>query len=223
MLETPLFKFLAKEQPEDFAFMYLWALLNKSQNPSLVEIEPAKKQLEDAIELIRHDHDTMVALAHHTVALAYAAEARQSESNADFLVGEAIKHQKIAAERMPKHQLFLQAELDEHMVEFLEKGGRPDETRRFLKQANLWRKKLVPAANIYQVDSRTRLAKHIIDHADNKSDFKEAEDLLMAQRSEVENRPSDDVFRSRWLAQVINLYDSWQRPAELEKWKAVLR
>ena len=215
LLNEPILKSLAKQQPEPFALIYAWTILHGSDPPSLDVIRTVRQQLEEYILTMTRDRfEHIVSLSYHTLALSYAAEARQSESDVDALWRQAIKHQKIAVEWMPKHHLFLQAELDEQMVALLEQYGRPDEARKFLNESKRWREELLPADNIYHVDARTRLAGHILAHAQNDSDFREAEDLLTAYRSEVEQRPTHDPIRSRWRSQMVKLHESWPKPAD---------
>ena len=204
-------RMLAKRRPDKFSLLYSWVLLQKS-NRNHDDIEEADNHAKTAIDLSFHDY--LLAFGHHILALASSAP----DSNS-----KAIRLQRRAIEMMPKYQLFLRAVLEQQMVELLESANRTSEARKFLEKAVKWREQIVPADNIYIADARVRLGKHLIEHADSESEFRLAETLLLQQQSEMENRPSGDVFRLRWHSQMINLYDSWKKPHKQFKWKNALQ
>jgi tetratricopeptide (TPR) repeat protein len=212
---------VAASQPETrwlptFSLVYSWVLLNKSaRTPD--EAREALRHAKDAVNASEQEY--LLAFAHNNLALAYLAN-RDSQGDTERM-RLAIEHQQLAIDKMPEHHLFLRAELDQTMASLLEAAQRVSEARKFLEQAVNWRIEVVPAKNIHIADARMRLAEHLIKHGDGAGDLESAEEQLLEEINQtvIEARPPNDVSRTRWVSLLIDLYDTWGKPVEREKWE----
>ena len=84
-----------------------------------------------------------------------------------------------------------------------------------------WREESVPREQIHTSDARMNLAAHLIEYTESEQDLEAAEKLLLheAHVPAMETRAADDLFRLRWIALLIRLYDAWERPDERAKWE----
>ena len=103
----PEARHIAEEGFDWFSVSYSWFLLNKSQ-PTEQDVAIAIQHANKALATLKHDH--MIALAHHSLALAYSRDSSSKDSNL------AVANAELAIIKMPKHESFLRALLDQEMA-----------------------------------------------------------------------------------------------------------